>query len=93
MLSDEWQQHIASTVAHTMEMAGENFRIIASEIARPSAVWRPVLSIDGDQWCALYGANLQDGVAGFGESPAKAMDAFDLAWHAKLSLNQEGQPK
>jgi len=51
---------------------------------RPSAVFRPALSIDGDQWCALYGANLQDGVAGFGRSPADAMRAFDTAWSAKL---------
>lgn len=46
----------------------------------PSAVYRPALSIDGNQWCALYGANLQDGVAGFGDTPADAMRAFDKAW-------------
>ena len=28
---------------------------------------------DGDQWCALYGENLQEGVAGFGRTPAEAM--------------------
>ena len=32
-------------------------------------------------WCALLGANLQEGVAGFGTTPAKAMWAFDTAWH------------
>jgi hypothetical protein len=36
--------------------------------------------MDGDQWCALYGENLQDGVAGFGDTPEKAMYAFDAAW-------------
>jgi len=35
----------------------------------PHVLMRPKLSIDGDQWCALYGENLQDGVAGFGDSP------------------------
>lgn len=54
-----------------------------AEHARPSAVYRPALSIDGDQWCALYGDNLQDGVAGFGDSPADAMLDFDRAWNAK----------
>ncbi len=50
----------------------------------PSTVYRPKLSIDGNQWCALYGDDLQNGVAGFGDSPAEAMTAFDAAWHKKL---------
>jgi hypothetical protein len=51
---------------------------------RWSFMLRPRLSIDGNQWCALYGENLQDGVAGFGDSPEAAYDAFDKAWVAKL---------
>ena len=41
-----------------------------------------ILSRDGDQWCALLGANLQEGHAGFGDSPADALRALanDLAW-------------
>jgi hypothetical protein len=42
------------------------------------------ISIDGNQWCVLYGENLQDGVAGFGDSPANAAAAFDQAWFTKL---------
>lgn len=55
-----------------------------AENSRPSAVYRPAISMDGNQWCALYGDNLQDGVAGFGDSPAAAMLDFDRAWNAKL---------
>ena len=51
---------------------------------RPSVLFRPHLSIDGNQWCALYGDNLQDGVAGFGDSPEAAMRDFDQAWGKKL---------
>ena len=47
---------------------------------RPCVVWRPKLLSDGDQWCALFGENLQEGVAGFGDTPEAAMVAFDLAW-------------
>ena len=54
----------------------------AYEQMRPSVVFKPALSRDGDMWCALFGDNLQEGVAGFGESPAKAMWAFDTAWLA-----------
>ena len=57
---------------------------IACEHERPAAIFRPMLSVDGNQWCALYGDNLQDGVAGFGDSPSLAMVDFDKNWLAKL---------
>ena len=31
---------------------------------------------DGDQWCALYGVNLQEGVAGFGGTRFEAVKAL-----------------
>jgi len=56
-----------------------------SEIAgEPFTLYKPKLFIDGDQWCALYGANLQEGVSGFGESPAEAVTAFNKAWYKKI---------
>lgn len=48
------------------------------------AVLNPRISIDGNQWCVLFGENLQDGVAGFGSSPILAVYAFNKAWHQKL---------
>ena len=58
------------------------------ERLRPSYLYRPKLSMDGSQWCALMGENLQDGVAGFGESPDAAYRDFDKAWCAKASDKQ-----
>ena len=52
----------------------------ACDQSAPALLWRPRLFIDGNQWCALYGDNLQDGVAGFGDTPDKAMRDFDLNW-------------
>jgi hypothetical protein len=52
----------------------------AYEKCRPSFIYKPKLTIDGNKWCALYGDNLQDGVAGFGSSPAEAYKAFDAEW-------------
>lgn len=46
----------------------------------PSVLYRPRLMADGDKWCALYGDDLATGVAGFGDTPAGAMYAFDQAW-------------
>lgn len=56
----------------------------AAEHDRPSIMLSPALSRDGNRWIALYGENLQDGVAGFGDSPALAFSDFDRAWTAKL---------
>lgn len=52
----------------------------AMEMKRPFMLLRPRLFVDGNQWCALYGENLQDGVAGFGDTPAKAATQFDIEW-------------
>ena len=45
---------------------------------------KPKIFIDGDQWCVLYGEDLQSGVVGFGDSPTLATYAFNKAWGAKL---------
>lgn len=52
----------------------------AWEYMRPSVIYRPKISKDGTQWCALYGENLHDGCAGFGDSISKAMADFDKNW-------------
>lgn len=70
----------SANLSHYADMASRAAQEAASEYARPSAVYRPVLIADGDQWCALYGEDLQVGVAGFGETPFAAMYAFDRAW-------------
>ena len=58
---------------------------IEYESVRPCVMMKPKISIDGNQWCVLYGDNLQDGVAGFGDSPAKAMQDFDRSWLEPLT--------
>lgn len=57
---------------------------IASAYTDPHVVMRPKLSIEGDQWCALYGEDLMNGVVGFGASPYEAMAAFNRAWWEKI---------
>lgn len=36
---------------------------------------------DGNQWCCLYGANVQEGIVGFGATPVKALLDFNNAWN------------
>jgi hypothetical protein len=58
---------------------------ISEEHTRPSVIYRPKLAPDGNAWIALYGDNLQEGVAGCGDSPAEAMADFDRNWFASLA--------
>jgi len=69
---------------HYVQMAMYSFQEAASMQMSPHVLMRPSISIDGDCWCALYGDNLQDGVAGFGKSPRDAMADFDKNWEEIL---------
>jgi hypothetical protein len=52
----------------------------ACDLRRPFMMLKPAMFLDGNQWCALYGKNLQEGVAGFGDSPELASWDFDKEW-------------
>lgn len=64
------------------------------ERQRPFYLLRPAIYPDGSMWCALYGENLQEGVAGFGETPELAAADFDKNWReqklTRPALAQEG---
>jgi hypothetical protein len=49
-------------------------------LSAPHTRMRPAIFPDGNMWCALYGVNLQEGVAGFGKTPAEACADFDKNW-------------
>jgi hypothetical protein len=83
-MNEEWGQIAANSIAHAAERSMINIDQVFQEWRRPSVLFRPRLSIDGNQWMALYGENLQDGVAGFGDSPELAMFDFDFQWHKRL---------
>lgn len=69
----------------------QEFANAAVSAQEPHVLMRPRVFVDGDKWCALYGDNLQDGVAGFGESPAEAAANFSAAWYKKLP-SREAKP-
>ena len=41
---------------------------------------KPTFSKDGNQYCYLYGEDLMQGIAGFGDTVAKAMSDFYRAF-------------
>ena len=83
-LDDDKQMMIVEAACHAIAINQQAERMVIGERERPSYLWKPKLSFDGNQWCAFYGENLQDCVVGFGDSPAKAMLEFDRAWKTPL---------
>jgi len=79
----------ANAICHAAEMTRETIKMTVYEYERPSTVHKPRLFIDGNQWCALFGENLQDGVAGFGDSPYLAMQDFDVNWYKPISARND----
>lgn len=75
----------AFDTGNLMPRAHELIGLLENAYTRPSAIYRPSLSIDGNKWCAMYGDNLADGVCGFGDSPDAAMWDFDRAWNEKIA--------
>lgn len=57
------------------------------EANRMKRYWAVVLglsiTLDGDQFCVLWGEDLQTGVAGFGKTPADAIQAFEESMYER----------
>lgn len=74
---------IEAEIAGAAFLVGQAAQCLAQDIAQYHATWhsvlKPLLFKDGNMWCALYGDDLQVGVAGFGTTPAKALLAFETA--------------
>ncbi len=85
MLNDSDSSLAMNAISHAAYMIQNSWQEAAWASSYPSVVYKPTMSLDGDQWCALYGENLQVGIAGFGDSPSLAMAAFDKEWTKKVN--------
>lgn len=57
---------------------------IRHEMTRPSVLYRASVFQDGNMFCCLYGENLQEGLAAYGETPAEAVHNFDFyVWQGR----------
>lgn len=77
--------HAAELYARAGNAAWSREQNLEVELLRPFRLMKTSISLDGNKWCVLYGDNLQDGVAGFGDSPEEASREFDKAWYQTLS--------
>lgn len=66
---------------------------MATEQLRPFNRVKPLRFFpEEDQWCVLYGEDLATGVAGFGNTPQEASEAFDQAWFtSQLNTSPPGR--
>lgn len=71
------------TIKRIIESALHDFMDsgIYSYLESPRLVITPKLYIDGSMWCALIGEDLQSGVAGFGDTPHKALMELQAEMH------------
>jgi hypothetical protein len=82
-MNDAYQSMAANAICHAAEMVKAAWQEVAGEHMRPFYMLKPAMSKDGNQWCFLYGENLQEGVAGFGDTPAAAAYDFDKNWNSQ----------
>ncbi|WP_095093878.1 hypothetical protein [Pseudomonas sp. Irchel 3A5] len=86
-MNDEHSLMACSAISHNAQQC---FSAVAEYLTEPSAIYRPALAVDGNQWCALYGKDLQTGIAGFGDSPEAAMCDFNRNWRTPLPSSPSG---
>ena len=74
-------------IVYAAEMVKSYMQEVTGAFDAPHVRMRPKVYPDGDQWCALYGENLQEGVCGFGNTPVNACYDFDKNWCSQTLLD------
>lgn len=82
-------EYLHDRVAHLIAI--ETQAVIYKEITEErKSRWAVILGLipqrDGDQWCILWGINLQNGVASFGSTPEDAILNFDIEMKKTLKF-------
>ena len=71
----------AFDISHMKAMLQQDFSIAAQEMARPSVLFKPTISADGDMWCAMLGDNPVEGLCAYGKTVHEALQNFDTAFY------------
>ena len=87
-MNDQDSNMVANAICHAASMVQASLQEVAAMQTYPHILYKPKLFLDGNQWCALLGDNIQVGVCGFGYSPADAMNAFDAEWYRPIAAHR-----
>lgn len=63
-------------------------RLIELEEYNLFSLLKPKVTIDGNMYCVLYGEDLYDGIAGFGETIYKAILNFNQQFNKEIKTNE-----
>ncbi len=80
-MNDQHSSMAMNAISHAALMVQHSIQQAISEYGEPSAIYKPKVFPDGNRWCALYGDNIQEGVCGFGDTPAAAIIDFNHCWY------------
>lgn len=80
-MNDEHSNMAMNAICHAASMVQNSIQQEISGYGEPSAIYRQKVFRDGNSWCALYGDNIQEGVCGFGDTPAAAIYDFNQCWY------------
>lgn len=76
---------------------GHVAEVLATEmrVAEQRGMWVVVLglrpSLDGNQWCFVWGENIVTGVTAYGSTPMEAMQNFEKAMYEKAPVAAKGE--
>jgi len=80
MGKDEKENDMATEIMDGQIRQSRLSAAIEAEEFNLFSLLKPKIYKDGNQWCVLYGEDLQSGVAGFGDTPRLAVYDFNKQW-------------
>ena len=80
-MNDEYSRIAADAICLAANLVQQSMQQAILDWQSPSVLYRPKVFPDGNAWCALYGDNIQEGVCGFGKTPAEAVHDFNRNWN------------
>lgn len=81
-MEQDFKQIESSQRQHHEVLAQEErmYALVQESEYKLFAMLQPKIYKDGNQWCVLYGEDLQSGIAGFGDTPYKAILDWNKQW-------------
>lgn len=96
MLTEDHSNRLRSTLSHHAELEHrERMQILHEKRDAQTAELANMLGLvpykDGNQWCVLWGENIQEGICGFGNSPLQALLNFNDNYSFPEKFLKEGK--
>lgn len=73
-------QQMMLDFTEALRLMGNQFEQTQNAMQRPHVLMKPRVFRDGDDWCCLYGNDIEPGIVAFGDTPGEACANFDEMW-------------